>query len=118
AEYELSDTHGGSHQPDRSLGGRSYARCTAACQNIVLVTTHLEGVDPSYMHMFIAVTWICAGSVLAKQWLMRLRESNYTEQLHSMEQDMLILERSMERFLKTYPIFSPWVEQLRAMREW
>ncbi|CAE6480842.1 unnamed protein product [Rhizoctonia solani] len=71
----------------------------------------------SYMHMFIAVTWICAGSVLAKQ-IRRLREYGYTEQLHSMEQDMLILERNMERFLKTYPIFTPWVGQLRAMRNW
>ncbi|CUA69988.1 hypothetical protein RSOLAG22IIIB_08830 [Rhizoctonia solani] len=118
AEYELGlGTQGGPDQYNRPLGGRSYARCIAACRNIVLVTIHLESVDLSFMHMFIAVTWICAGGVLAKQ-IRRLRESNCAEQLRSMEHDMLVLERNMGRFLKTYPIFDPWVEQLRAMRHW
>ncbi|KEP50705.1 NADPH-dependent diflavin oxidoreductase [Rhizoctonia solani 123E] len=117
AEYEPSwGTQGDLDQYNRP-NGRSYARCIAACRNIALITTRLECVDLSYMHMFIAVTWICAGSVLAKQ-IRRLRECNCTEQLHTMEQDMLILERNMERFLKTYPIFNPWVEQLRAARNW
>ncbi|CAE7224025.1 unnamed protein product [Rhizoctonia solani] len=118
AECELgTGTHGGSHPSDGLPGGRSYARCSAACRNIVLVTAHLEGIDLSFMHMFIGVTWICAGSVLAKQ-IRWLRESGHSEQLQTAEQDMLVLERSMERYLKTYPVFNPWVEQLRAMRNW
>ncbi|CAE6533214.1 unnamed protein product [Rhizoctonia solani] len=118
AEHELIlSIQGGSYQSDGSPGGRSYARCAAACRNVASVTAYIEGMDLSYMHMFIAVTWMCAGSVLAKH-IPILRESSYTEQLQSMGHDMMIIDRNMECFLNTYPIFHPQVAQLRAMRGW
>ncbi|KAJ1306228.1 hypothetical protein OPQ81_010934 [Rhizoctonia solani] len=106
-----------SNKSNRSLGGYSYARCVAACRKIASVTAYIEGIDLSYMHMFIAVTWICAGNALAK-YISILRENNCNEEVHSMEQDMLVIDRNMELFLNTYPIFNAQVERLRAIRNW
>jgi hypothetical protein len=92
-------------QPENALGGYSYGRCTEACRNIVLATTYLEDIDISYMHMFIAVTWICAAELLAKQ-IPRLRQRGQFERAQEMEQQMITMERGMERLVETYPVFS------------
>ncbi|CEL56518.1 hypothetical protein RSOLAG1IB_07867 [Rhizoctonia solani AG-1 IB] len=118
AENELvQNIQSGSRQASASVGGSSYAQCIAACRSVATVAEYIEGIDMSYMHMFMAVTWICAGSVLAKH-IPILREGNYVEDLQRMEQDMTTINGSLERFLSIYPIFTPEVEKLRSMRNW
>ncbi|CAE6411659.1 unnamed protein product [Rhizoctonia solani] len=99
---------------DNSLGGYSYTRCIEACRSIALATAYIEGVDTSYMHMFFGISWSCAAGVLAKQ-IPRLRQSGYMEQAQEMEQQLVIMVRSMERLLLVYPILVLLAEHLRTL---
>ncbi|CAE6490730.1 unnamed protein product [Rhizoctonia solani] len=118
AENELTQSvQQGWLEPGTSVGGHSYSRCAAACRSVASVTAYIEGLDMSYMHMFMAVTWISAGSILAKH-IPILREGNHLQDLHCMEQDMMTISGALEMFLSVYPIFASEVEKLRAMRNW
>lgn len=88
-----------------SFSGPSYTRCVDACRNIALATTHIEHLDLTYIHMFIGVTWVCAAEFLAR-YIPLLRRGGHTEQAGGMEQQMMIMERAMEKLLVIYPVLS------------
>lgn len=100
-----------------SFSGPSYTRCVDACRNIALATTHIEHLDLTYIHMFIGVTWVCAAEFLAR-YIPLLRRGGHTEQAGGMEQQMMIMERAMEKLLVIYPVLSLQAERLRALRTW
>ncbi|KAH7320442.1 hypothetical protein B0J17DRAFT_294331 [Rhizoctonia solani] len=106
ADYELDMGAQASSQgllSDSSLEGYSHTRCMESCRSIALTAAYIEGVDTSYMHMFMGVSWSCAARLLAKR-IPRLRQSGYTEQVQEMEQHIAIMAKSMERLLLTYPL--------------
>lgn len=117
ADYELDvGAQDGSRGlvSDSSLGGYSYARCMESSKSIARTAAYTEGVDTSYMHTFLGVSWSCAASLLATQ-IPKLRRIGYTEQAQEIEQHIAIILRSMERLLLTYPVLILQVEQLRAL---
>lgn len=111
ADFELAESlqenSSRSHLPNEPLGGHSFARCTEACRNIALATAYVEEVDTSYLHQFIAVTWLCAAELMAKQ-VPKLRQSGYIGRAQEMEQQMIVMEKGMDRMVKIYPLHSKY----------
>ncbi|KAG9100966.1 hypothetical protein FRC06_003481 [Ceratobasidium sp. 370] len=104
-------------QPDGSLGGLSYARCSEACRATALAATLVEDIDMTYMHVFTGLAWVCVAVVLIKD-VPRLRESGHLQQAVEKEKQLAVIERCMERLVATYPVLTLQVEQLRGMKNW
>jgi hypothetical protein len=110
AEYEIAKGAQGDPryiQPDGSLGGLSYVRCTEACRATALVATLVADIDLQYMYMFIGLAWVCVAQVLTRE-VPRLRRSGQLEQANEKERQLAIMERSMERLVATYPVLGEW----------
>ncbi|KAG8703771.1 hypothetical protein FRC09_003958 [Ceratobasidium sp. 395] len=110
AEYEIAigargDLRG--IQPDGSLGGLSYARCMEACRATTLAATLVADIDLTYMHMFIGLAWVCVAEVLTRD-VPRLRQSGHTQSAREKEEQLNVMERSMERLVATYPVLGEW----------
>ncbi|KAG9080469.1 hypothetical protein FS749_007999 [Ceratobasidium sp. UAMH 11750] len=106
AEYEIAVGAQGDPrgiQPDGSLGGLSYARCTEACHATTLAATLVADIDLTYMHMFIGLAWVCVAEVLTRD-IPRLRQGGYVERALEKEKQLAVMERSMERLVATYPV--------------
>ncbi|KAG9100965.1 hypothetical protein FRC06_003480 [Ceratobasidium sp. 370] len=120
AEYEVAiGTQGDPRgiQPDGSLGGLSYARCTEACRATTLAATLIADIDLTYMHMFIGLSWVCVAEVLTRD-VPRLRQSGHMQRALEKEKQLAVMERSMERLVATYPILDLQVKQLQALKKW
>ncbi|KAG8712440.1 hypothetical protein FRC08_014583 [Ceratobasidium sp. 394] len=102
-------------QPDGSLGGLSYERCSEACRATALAATIVEDIDMTYMHVFMGLAWVCVAVVLIKE-VPRLRESGRPEQALEKEQQLAVIERCMERLVATYPVLTLQVEQLQGLK--
>lgn len=117
-EFILGDqTNSRDLWPNGALGGPSYTRCVEACRNIGVATTHIEHIDLTYIHMFIGVTWVCAAEFMAR-YIPLLRQAGHTEQAGEMEQQLMVMERAMEKLLVIYPVLSLQAEKLRGLRTW
>ncbi|KAF8608225.1 hypothetical protein BDV93DRAFT_519278 [Ceratobasidium sp. AG-I] len=104
-------------QPDGNLGGLSYARCTEACRAAALAAQLVADINLSYMHMFIGLAWVCVTEVLIRE-IPRLRRNGHLRQAQVKEEQLAVMERSMERLVATYPILRLQVDQVRSMKNW
>jgi hypothetical protein len=108
AEHELAlgaqrDSCG--RQPDGSLGGLSYMRCSEACRATALAATIIADMDMSYMLLFIGIVWVCVSEILIKD-IPRLRQGGHIAQAREKEDQLAVLEKCMERLVATYPVLS------------
>lgn len=90
-------------QPDGTLGGLSYIRCIEACRGATLAALIIADIDLSYMHMFLGLAWACVIDVLMRE-VPRLRSNGHWDQAMEKEEQLNIMERSMERLVATYPV--------------
>ncbi|KAF8608227.1 hypothetical protein BDV93DRAFT_245111 [Ceratobasidium sp. AG-I] len=104
-------------QPDGTLGGLSYMRCTEACRAAALAALVIADIDFSYMHMFIGLAWVCVTEVLTRE-VPRLRNNGNWNLALEKERQLGVMERCMEKLVATYPILSLQVEQLRSLKTW
>ncbi|CAE6380342.1 unnamed protein product [Rhizoctonia solani] len=118
AEFELAmgaRQHPNGRNPDGSLGGISYARCTDACRATVLAAAIVVDIDLSYMIMFIGIAWVCVAEVLIRE-IPRLRRSGFAAQALEKEQQLAVIETCMDRLVATYPVLSLQLQQLQTIK--
>ncbi|CAE6490257.1 unnamed protein product [Rhizoctonia solani] len=116
ADYELDvRAQGGSNGlSDNPLEGYSHTRCIEACRSMALAIAYIEGIDISYMQMFLGILWSSAARVLAKQ-IPRLRQNGYMEQAYEMEQYFRTMVKNVEKLVLAYPVLAPQAEHLRTL---
>ncbi|CAE6487981.1 unnamed protein product, partial [Rhizoctonia solani] len=116
ADYELDvRAQGGSRGlSDNPLEGYSHTRCIEACRSMALAIAYIEGIDISYMQMFLGILWSSAARVLANQ-IPRLRQNGYVQQACEMEQYFRTMVKNVEKLVLAYPVLAPQAEHLRTL---
>ncbi|QRW12768.1 Fungal specific transcription factor domain [Ceratobasidium sp. AG-Ba] len=104
-------------QPDGTLGGLSWIRCTEACRATTLAARLIADLDMKYMHMFIGLSWVCVAEVLTRD-VPRLRQAGQIEKAREKAEQLDIMEQCMSRLVATYPVLDLQVRHLQALKNW
>ncbi|QRV84136.1 Fungal specific transcription factor domain [Ceratobasidium sp. AG-Ba] len=104
-------------QPDGTLGGLSWIRCTEACRATTLAARLIADLDMKYMHMFIGLSWVCVAEVLTRD-VPRLRQAGQIEKAREKAEQLDVMEQCMSRLVATYPVLDLQVRHLQALKNW